>query len=88
MLSAKVLNYMVDEENDSVSLSLECRYKEFKKVFHSQYLPKGEKLINEIKQDALESCKESIQEWVVESDTNTVIGQFVPVPANFLSNPL
>jgi hypothetical protein len=88
MLVAKVVMYDVDEEKDIVRLSLECRYKEFQKVFFTQDIPRGDKLVEDIKGDALKCCKPKILEWVAECDASSIIGTFVPVPADFLTSPV
>ncbi len=85
MLTVKILYYIVDDVLDVVQMSVECRYKEFKRVFQTGNIQKGEKLVEQIKREALEDCKTAIHEWVAECDAVTVVGQFIPVPANFFT---
>ncbi len=87
-LSVKIIDYAVEGDEQTphsvVRMSFECRYKEFKRVIASKTIVKEDKLIHELQQECLESCKLEIQEWVNECDTQSVIGQFIPVPADFL----
>ncbi len=62
------------EKTDTFSLSMECGYK---RTFQSAFIQKGD--------DTLENSKTEIREWVAECDTHIIVGQFVPVPADFFA---
>lgn len=84
-LQLRVLQYSESDDETSVILILEAKYKEFSQIIASPPIEKGDKSVELILESAKEACRPKIKTFLCECKRKvSAIGRYIPIESDFV----
>lgn len=84
-LQLRVLQYTESDDEKSVILVLEAKYKEFNQIIASPPIEKGDKSVELILEAAKEACRPKIKTFLCECKRKvSAIGRYIPIESDFV----